>query len=235
MILDPDNPANIILFLRKNPADTLSLPGGYIVHMIEPFENAIKLLNYKIGVKDSDDPMPLGMGTAGIPRMEDMFIDGRNNVGPVLGMVGFKDRVEGQHVINFAYHMVTKSGITPKLVSADQNVLKVISCKMVNLLVKGLDTLMPGESKNGHFFTQIAIPADDQLGDEVLPLHLDHLKLIFKLFQKLILRGLLTQEGELSSNYEDLKYLYQIMEKADEEDQDDVSEQSEDKNRINFV
>lgn len=218
-ILDPDNPANIILFVRNKPANTLSIPGGYLIHMIEPFENTIRLLNYKIGIKDTDDPMPLGMGTIGIPRMEDMYLDENLSHGPVLGMIGFKDRVADQHVINLSYHMVTQSGIVPELEPEDDNVARVVSCKMINLLVKHIDVLLPGDSKNDHFLTGITIPADAEIGDDALPLHLDQAKMIYKFFMMLVNRNILTQEGELASGYEELKYYYQMMEEDDQEEE----------------
>lgn len=232
MILDPDNPANIILYVRTDPADTLSLPGGFIVDMIEPFENALELLNKKIKVKDSEGVIPLGMGTAGIPRMEDMFLLNTPRVGPVLGMVGFKDRAPGQHVINICYHMVTEPGMFGKLVPNHEKVARVVSIKMIHLLVKGIDQLMPGELKNGHFLNNVAIPGDGELGDAKLPLHHDHLRLIFRLFMRLVNRGLLSQNGELTDNYEELKYLYQILEEDDEED---LVELESDKKNLKFV
>lgn len=234
MILDPDNPANIIMYVRSEPDETLALPGGYIVDMVEPFLNSLQLLNKKIKLRDSDEPIPVGMGTAGIPRMEDMFLDQQLNVGPVLGVIGFKDRAP-EHIVCFTYHVVLESGITSELVPNDDKVKRVVSVKMVDLLVKGIDLLLPGDSKNGHFLTEIEIPEDDELGDAALPLHHDHLKQVYKFFRILVNRGLLTEEGELEDDFEDLNYLYQIVEEDDEEEIEDIQSEKTDTRRIDMI
>ena len=210
LLLDPANPENIIVYVRKEDNPKLALPGGFIVHMKSPIENAIDLFHFKVGLKNGSQ-VPLDLGTAGIPLLENMTLNYQSRRAPFLGAFGFKDRAPGgKHIMALSYHMVTTLESSGNFASADEDkVSGVFSCKMINLLAKGIDFLLPGDYKNGHYLTNVAVPSNDELGPCALELHHDHLRQIFKFYTILTRWGLIdTKTGNVTDKKEQLKFLY---------------------------
>lgn len=210
LLLDPANPENIILYVRKEDNPKLALPGGYMTHMKSPLENAVYLFHWKIALKDGSK-VPLDLGTAGIPILESMTLNYQSRRAPFLGAFGFKDRAPGgQHIMALSYHMVTTLASSGNFASPDEEkVAEVVSCKMIDLLAKGIDFLLPGDYKNGHYLTNVAIPSNEELGSCALELHHDHLRQIFKFYTILTRWGLIdTNTGNVTDKKDQLKFLY---------------------------
>jgi hypothetical protein len=214
LLLDPKNPENLILFERKDIENAIALPGGFLIHMITPLKNAIDLFHYKIGL-EGGKKVPLDLGTAGLPTLEDMKLSYSSKRAPFLGMSGLRDRAPGSHIMAFSYHMVTTPESSGKFASADEDkVGDIVSCKISHLLAKAIDTLLPGNYKNNHYLKFIELPKDEELGKCAFSLHHDHIRQIFKFYQILAEWGLLDlHTGNATENKKKLKFLYQAKSK----------------------
>ena len=199
IVLDPRNPENILLILREEPENSISLIGGFI-NNLKPKEAAVFRFRSKVKTSDDSD-YPIADGSLGMAEMESMTLQSTSRNGPFLGIRGNPDRSPG-HIIASSYHLVTSAEAAEKFEPLDSRVLKVISCKMIDTLAKNVNQFVPKSKLADHFLTKYASANDlSNLEECGLELHHDHIFVLYQFYAKVVLAGILDKESGLVTDF----------------------------------
>ena len=206
IIIDPNNPENVIVLERVKPEKTLNLPGGYIENLI-PFKNAAWRFKQKVKTVDNSE-IAIFEGKIGLPLIEQMTLNHQTTEGPFFGTFGHGDRADG-HQIALVFQFIISQETASKLTTnVPKEVAAVHSCKLVQMLKANIEIIVPEDQRKTHFLNSV----EAATGPCAYKLFNDNAAILYKLYAVLVKHGILNHQTGNAISSHGKEHLYQITE-----------------------